>query len=553
MIYNILLVNNEKTIADALCNMLTRQENLNVITANGADEALDIFGRNSIDLAIIDVDVEPDNSNGQSLLKTIKRTWGYCHVIIFTKVRDFDAIYTAIRQPKTQYILKSDGFTALIELVNKTLQDIRQERQAGELTIKANRQLMEANDIIKNDMFLNYIQVGYLAEGLRGINLSVDTQKNFMLVLGSCQYDNELPGYMENSHRNHKIAKMIGIYLSSHCEYEYVINKHGNLLYFIQPAMDEALDNQFSSAIKGHLEAAQENICTTENLSLSFIVDPSATWESLKERIEHCTTLLSVYYGMDDSNFIADINSQFTVGLVNKTDDDILASLPAKMIKNDIQKYLRSGDMDGCEQVLQSFKNSLGGYSIHSLEAQFIYLNAATAILSHIHSNKLVSQLATEANLHKLTQTESFQNWGAGFDYLTGVCSAIIKSQINESSTYAKKLVERITGHIRKNIFNPEHITLPYIADMVHFNPSYLSRLFKKATNISISDYIMECKLTSAKHLLADSDTKIQEIAETLGYTSQSNFARVFRKATGMTPNDYRSHSNWSGHGGRKK
>ena len=551
MIYNILLINNEKTIADALCDMLARQENLNVMTANGTDQALDIFGRSSIDLAIMDVDTEPENK-GQSLLDTVKRTWGFCHVIIFTKVRDFEAIYSAVRHPKTQYILKSDGFTALIELVNKTLHDIQKERQIGELTTKANRQLMEANDIIKNDMFLNLIQVGYPAEGLKGINLSVDTQKSFMLVLGSCQFGSEAPDYMENIHRNHKIAKMIGIYLSSHCKYEYVINKHGNLLYFIQPAKDEALDSQFSSAIKGHLEAAQENICASERLNLSFIVDAGAAWESLKDRIEHCTALLSVYYGMDDSNFIADINSQFTVGLINKADDDILSSLPAKMIKSDIEKYLRAGDMHGCEQVLQSFKNSLEGYSTHSLEAQFIYLNAATAILSHIHSNKLVSQLAAEASLHRLTQTESLQNWGEGFDYLTGVCNAIINSQIKESSAYAKKLVERITGHIRKNIFSPEHITLPYIAEMVHFNPSYLSRLFKKATNISISDYIMECKLTSAKHLLADSDTKIQEIAETLGYTSQSNFARVFRKATGMTPNDYRSHSNWSGHGGRK-
>jgi len=112
--------------------------------------------------------------------------------------------------------------------------------------------------------------------------------------------------------------------------------------------------------------------------------------------------------------------------------------------------------------------------------------------------------------------------------------------------------VDRVKGHIRKNIFNPDNITLPFIADMVHFNPSYLSRLFKKVTNVSISDYIMECKLTQAKHLLADSDTKIQDIAENLGYTSQSNFARVFKKATGMTPNDFRSQSNWSGRGENK-
>ena len=183
---------------------------------------------------------------------------------------------------------------------------------------------------------------------------------------------------------------------------------------------------------------------------------------------------------------------------------------------------------------------------MHSSEAQFVYLSVATTILSHIHTNRLMPQVAKEASLYKLTHADTFNSWDEAFSYLSEFCETIISSQTNESSIYARKLADRIKAHVRKNIFSPDNITLPFIAEMVHFNPSYLSRLFKKVTNISISDYVMECKLTSAKKLLADSDTKIQEIAESLGYTSQSNFARVFRKSTGMTPNDYRNQSNWS-------
>ena len=526
---------------DAMLDVLARHENVNVMSAYDSAEAITIFGQHSIDLAIIDADTEP--GGGLSLLKTIKQTWGYCHVTIFTSIRDFNAIYTATQYSKTKYLLKSDGFTALIDLTNKTLEEIRHEYQKSEVVTLARRKQMEATEIVKNDIFHTLIQEGSLpangSEIKSKINLSVDLNKNFVLVLGSCQY-----GHCKKDNHNHKIAKMIGLYLSGHCKYEYVIDQKGNLLYFVQPGRNAEINSRFVSSIKAYLETAQENICTSENLALSFIVDDNVAWDTLKESVRRCTVLLSFYYGMDDSNFIADVDSQYTMGLTKKTDDDILTGLPSKMIKSDIMQYLQAGDSKGCEQVLGLFKETLsGGYSIHSFEAQLIYLNAVTAILSHIHANKLLSKIALETNLHKLTHIDSFQNWGEGFGYLCDLCDLIIRSQSNESSTYAKKLVDRIKGHIRKNIFVPDHITLPYIADMMHFNPSYLSRLFKKVTNISISDYIMECKLTSAKHLLADTDNKIQDIAESLGYTSQSNFARVFRKATGMTPNDYRGQS----------
>jgi len=410
MVYSILLVNSEKAMVDALRDILARQENLNVMTAYGTAEAQEVFSKNSIDLAVIDIKKESsapsDQNNDLSLLKMIKQNWEYCHVVIFTEVSDFEPIYMATRFPKTKYILKNDGFTALISLINTTLQEIHQDRQTEIIVTQARRQLMEANDIIKNDMFLNMIQGGDIGEWAKKIKLSIDRDKNFILVLGACKQINSDLDYEENSHQNHKIAKMVSLYLSSYCKYEYLIDKHGNLLYFIQPAYADDVNPQFLAAVKVHLEMAQENISAAENVSISFIVDANVSWDSLKEQVGRCTMLFSVYYGMDDSHFITDADSRFLMGINKKEEDDILSGLPAKMIKNDIQKYLQAGDREACDKALLGFKEILcEGYSIHSYEAQLIYLNAATAILSHIHANKLVSQLAAETSLYRLTQT----------------------------------------------------------------------------------------------------------------------------------------------------
>ena len=546
MVYNILLANNEKEMVDALQDILARQDNVNVFVAYSHTQARDILSKNSIDLAIIDVDMEQGDFG---LLKTIKQTWEYCHVIIFTEVSDFEPIYTATRYPKTKYLLKSDGFTSLLELVSTVLHEINHERQMDSIVTQSRRQLMEANDIIKNDMFLKMVQEGDISakEWAKKINMSIDRTKNFVLIIGSCKYGQNVLDYAQNNLRSHKIAKIIALNLNKYCKHEYLVDNRGNILYFIQPNYENEIDSQFITQIKSQLELVQENLNVTENISISFIVDANVTWDSLKEQIHRCTMMFSAYYHMDDSHFVADADSRFLMG--QKDDDDILSSLPAKMIKSDIQKFLQAGDYDGCNNTLSRFKDTLNEtYPIHSYEAQLIYLNAATAILTYVHSNNLVPQLATEARLYKLMQTETFQNWAEGFSYLSDLCEVIIRIQSKANSTYAKNLVDKVKAYIRKNIFKPDNITLPFIADMVHFNPSYLSRLFKKVTNISISDYIMECKLVQAKHLLADSDTKIQEIAENLGYTSQSNFARVFKKSTGVTPNDFRSQSNWNRH-----
>lgn len=69
---------------------------------------------------------------------------------------------------------------------------------------------------------------------------------------------------------------------------------------------------------------------------------------------------------------------------------------------------------------------------------------------------------------------------------------------------------------------------------------SYLSRLFKKETGISVSDYIRRQKIDMAKNLLKYSEYSMIEIANRLSFSSQSHFIQQFREIVGMTPKKYR-------------
>jgi len=89
-------------------------------------------------------------------------------------------------------------------------------------------------------------------------------------------------------------------------------------------------------------------------------------------------------------------------------------------------------------------------------------------------------------------------------------------------------------------------LSLDAIGDMLHVNPSYLSRTFKNTYGIRISDYIQTIRIEQAKKLLAFTKVPIAHISFNVGFTDPNYFSRVFHKLTGKTPMEYRKSPDWT-------
>jgi AraC family transcriptional regulator len=72
---------------------------------------------------------------------------------------------------------------------------------------------------------------------------------------------------------------------------------------------------------------------------------------------------------------------------------------------------------------------------------------------------------------------------------------------------------------------------------------SHFSRMFRKATGRSPSQYFIHMRMELARQLLLASDLSILNIALNVGYASPSHFSQIFRRHTGITPREYRHHS----------
>lgn len=117
----------------------------------------------------------------------------------------------------------------------------------------------------------------------------------------------------------------------------------------------------------------------------------------------------------------------------------------------------------------------------------------------------------------------------------------VIKYGLNENeiSVDVMKAINYIDNH-----YYLEDISLDKVAAEIAISKFYLSHIFKKSTGLSVNEYIIQCKLREGKRLLISTNIQISDIADNLGFSTPSNFTRLFKQKVGYTPLQYRKSRN---------
>jgi two-component system response regulator YesN len=118
----------------------------------------------------------------------------------------------------------------------------------------------------------------------------------------------------------------------------------------------------------------------------------------------------------------------------------------------------------------------------------------------------------------------------------------LLGQDITEAEQAHDKNERLIIEHLRTWIHDHLHseITLTDLSERFHYSASYLSALFKKETGKGFLEYLVDCRMQRAKHLLLDPSLRIADIARQVGYTNAKAFSMAFRKAYSITPTAYR-------------
>ena len=128
--------------------------------------------------------------------------------------------------------------------------------------------------------------------------------------------------------------------------------------------------------------------------------------------------------------------------------------------------------------------------------------------------------------------------------------------EITDIKKYLMHLLEQILSEINnlankgRIIFDVERyilenydkgLTIKKIADHVFITPTYLCHLYKLKTGRTINQFILDVKMNKSKKLITETNMKLSEISEKLGYSNQNYFTRTFTKYFGVTPSTFRN------------
>ena len=96
-------------------------------------------------------------------------------------------------------------------------------------------------------------------------------------------------------------------------------------------------------------------------------------------------------------------------------------------------------------------------------------------------------------------------------------------------------------GQMKRYIYDHfETVTLDDLSDRFYMSNAYISRYLKEKLHSGFSDILKEARMDKAKELLIKTDLSILQIAQNVGYSSQSHFIQLFHRSTGQSPLQYR-------------
>ncbi len=209
------------------------------------------------------------------------------------------------------------------------------------------------------------------------------------------------------------------------------------------------------------------------------------------------------------------------------------------LFRDDIRRAFEELDEKSLRDIMKNITALLSEGHVPFSQA----LDAASSIL-HLSitllpdGNEIVSEIFKEEpdscrSLYRQNSVSSIMEWLKQLE--TGLYQAFQNHKKEHKNSLTALCCQYIKEHIHERIF------LQDIADTFGISPNYLSQIFKKNMDIGLSEYITTQKITESKRLLRETNMKIYEISDHLGFESSFYFSKVFKKITGVSPKDYRN------------
>lgn len=157
---------------------------------------------------------------------------------------------------------------------------------------------------------------------------------------------------------------------------------------------------------------------------------------------------------------------------------------------------------------------------------------------------QVIKQIKTEysQNIDKHSQNLILSNLELLLNYCVRFYDRQFYTRTNLNSDFLSDFETKLKAYFNSELIVDKGIPTPiYFGNELNMSPNYLSDLLKKETGKSIKEHIDAYIIRKAKNVLLNSKNSISEIAYDLGFEYPQSFTRMFKKKTGVSPNQYRT------------
>ncbi|GGD59181.1 helix-turn-helix transcriptional regulator [Paenibacillus nasutitermitis] len=212
---------------------------------------------------------------------------------------------------------------------------------------------------------------------------------------------------------------------------------------------------------------------------------------------------------------------------------DIHQSLAYEGILEDIVNAVRIGKTDPIKQSLELLQKQMKHLPYETCKQHLMFITYTLF--------KSFSKLTIVQNIDNISHfLEKFDTLQQYFSWLENMLHEIrVRINVPIGNNRKTELTSEIIQYVRDHLQDPM-LTQEQIASHLSLSYSYVRSVFKEVSNLTLADFILEERIQLVKELLIHSDSSITDIAERAGFQSKSYFFTVFKKMTGLTPNEFR-------------
>ncbi len=531
-IYRLLIADDEFWVRDELSDMLEWERyGISFLTpAEDGEDAWEKVESEKPDILITDVNMP--FINGVELVRRVKKNYPDTVVIMLSGYNDFEYVKESLLAGAMDYIMKPISRMQMIQVMTKALERINEQ-----ISIRHNKE-------VEHSRFLKAAS-------------SLNDREYSVLITN------------EKIHKNDSFLRpssFVGMIIPEGGFATILVKIHGlssfaEIFHYDMSLLSYTIKQRIEECSELNILMVYNNIYSTSE----FVIIVNEKREVLKEKAYYLLLSLKEFTGKIISIGLSDISfsesdlytsyknaknsllmREFSDGSVVNAAWDVLDELPK-------EEYISNEMRRGLEDVLRNRPAELKSYLMEQIglgyireqkltikRVQSVLRFVALTLLANVRGTADTENVGPEDLVNALVhdaENMEYEELMSELELIIENCGGV--TDIEEPAAGSgKRTVQEVAQYIEEHFFEP--LSLSLLSEKYHMESTYLSRLFRRETGMTIMNSIAFRRIERAKELMGEKNSSLTDISFRVGYDDYNYFNRVFRKFEGCSPRDYK-------------